>query len=275
MPTWKVIYTEQQRWELVQYIRTMFTQTLPAPPAPAENQRFVVSETMKNLTMPKATSYDAGRQQFLIMCSHCHGLAGDGTGQAGSYLNPKPANLTTALAGSVPGIKDHYDGNTMGKLTNGIRDSAMPTWGEFLDTNMRWKDVKFHRDSFTTGLPPEANASHYGKGDVPIAYVRTDPGIFQDEIAKIVPSDGKPVYEQYCVTCHGANGKGQGTGTKTLAGGGPAPFPKDMNQAYIFSATRGGITHTMMYGFQPVLTETEIWNVTAYIIELTGGTWGG
>ena len=31
----------------------------------------------------------------------------------------------------------------------------------------------------------------------------------------------------------------------------------------------------MMYGFQPLLTETEIWNVTAYIVELTGGTWGG
>jgi hypothetical protein len=30
-----------------------------------------------------------------------------------------------------------------------------------------------------------------------------------------------------------------------------------------------------MYGFQPVLSETEIWDVTAYIIELTGGTWGG
>jgi mono/diheme cytochrome c family protein/cbb3-type cytochrome oxidase cytochrome c subunit len=275
MPTWKVVYTEQQRWELVQYIRTMFTQTLPAPPPPPENKRFVVSETMKNLTLPKTTSYDTGRQQFLVMCSHCHGLAGDGNGEAGSYLNPLPANLTTALASGVPGIMDHYDGNTMGKLTNGIRDSAMPTWGEFLDINMRWTDVKYLKDSFTTGLPPAANASHYGKGDVPIDYVRTDPGIFQSEIATIVPSDGKPVYEKYCKTCHGANGKGRGPGTKSLAGGGPAAFAKDMNQAYIFSSTRSGITHTMMYGFQPVLTETEIWDVTAYVIELTGGTWGG
>ena len=90
----------------------------------------------------------------------------------------------------------------------------MPTWGEFLDINMRWKDVKYLKDSFTIGLPPEANASHYGKGDVPIDYVRTDPGIFQSEIATIVPADGKPVYEQYCETCHGANGKGNGPGDK-------------------------------------------------------------
>ena len=30
-----------------------------------------------------------------------------------------------------------------------------------------------------------------------------------------------------------------------------------------------------MYGFEPLLTETEIWNVTAYTVELTGGKWGG
>ncbi len=275
MPTWKVVYTEQERWQLVGYIRTMFTQTLPAPPAPPENERFDATDTMKSMTMPASTSYDAGRQQFLIMCSHCHGLAGDGSGAAGSYLNPKPANLTTALAGTVLGIKDRYDGNTLGKITNGIRGTAMPTWGEFLDINMRWRDVKYLKDSFTTGMPAAASQSHYGKGDVPIDYVRTDPGIFEDEIAKIDPNAGKQIWADWCATCHSENGGGNGPGTMSLAGGGPSALPRSMSQAYIFSAVRGGIPHTMMYGFQPLLTETEIWNVTAYTIELTGGTWGG
>jgi len=275
MPTWKVVYNETERWQLTQYIRTMFTQTLPRPPEPPESERFEVTDTMKNLTLPKATSYDAGRQQFLTTCSHCHGLAGDGMGESGAYLNPKPANLTTALASSVPGIKDHYDGNTLGKISNGIRDTSMPSWGEFLNLNMRWRDVKYLKETFTTGLPASANASHYGTGDVPIDYVRTDPGIFQDEIEKIVPADGRAVWERYCQTCHGADGKGKGPGTVNLAGGGPAPLPKGMNLPYIFSAVRGGIPNTMMYGFRPLLTETEIWNVTAYTVELTGGTWGG
>ena len=48
-----------------------------------------------------------------------------------------------------------------------------------------------------------------------------------------------------------------------------------MNYPYIFSAIRGGIPHTMMYGFQPLLTETQIWDVTAYTVELTGGKFGG
>ncbi len=274
MPTWKLVYTPTERWQLVQYIRTMFTQTVVQPPQPPQAARFEVSETMKNLTLPTNTNYDAGRQQFLVQCSHCHGLAGDGKGWAGDYLSPRPANLTTALAGDVPGIADRYDGNTLGKITNGIRDTSMPTWGEFLNIGMRWMDVKYLKDSFT--LPNPANhVSHYGKGDVPIAYVRTDPGIFQSEIATIDPKAGKILYEQWCVTCHGANGKGKGPGVKNLVGGGPAPFPKDMNQPYIFSAIRGGIPHTMMYGFQPLLSETDIWNITAYLVGLTGGTWGG
>ena len=275
MPTWKVVYTEKERWQVVQYVRTMFTQTTPQPPAPPKSARFVVTDTMKNMTLPAATSYDAGRQQFLVTCSHCHGLAGDGKGAAGAYLNPKPANLTTALASSVADIGNHFDGNTIGKITNGIRDSAMPTWGEFLDINMRWRDVKYLKQSFLLAPSPSANLSHYGSGDVPIDYVRTDPGIFQSEIATISPADGKAVYEAYCVTCHSANGKGAGPGTKMLIGGGPAQFAKGMNLAYVFSATRRGIPNTMMYGFMPVLTETEIWDVTAYVVELTGGKWGG
>jgi hypothetical protein len=31
----------------------------------------------------------------------------------------------------------------------------------------------------------------------------------------------------------------------------------------------------MMYGFRPLLTELEIWDLTAYVRGLTGGTWGG
>lgn len=110
---------------------------------------------------------------------------------------------------------------------------------------------------------------------MPLPYVRTDPGIFQGEIATIVPADGKPIYEQYCVTCHGAKGEGNGPGAANLLGGHPAPLAKNMNLPYIFGSIRGGIPNTHMYGFQPLLTETEIWNVTAYTLELTGGKWGG
>ncbi len=275
MPTWKMVYDETERWQLVTYIRTMFTQTTTPPPQLEEKEKITTTAVMKRGTIPASAKYDAGRQQFLVQCAHCHGLAGDGTGWDGAYLNPKPANLQEKLAPTVPGIMDHYDGITFSKVTNGMKNTAMPTWGEFLSTRMRWADVKYLKDSYTTGLASEGNRSHYGKGDVPLPYVRTDTGIFEDEIATIVPADGKPIYEQYCVTCHGDTGEGDGPGAANLLGGHPAPFAKDMNLPYIFAVTRGGIPGTHMYGFQPLLEEIDLWNVTAYVVGLTGGEWGG
>jgi cytochrome c len=116
--------------------------------------------------------------------------------------------------------------------------------------------------------------------------VRTDTGIFEAEIATISPDAGKAVYEKYCATCHGEAGAGDGAGAKGLPGGAPAPFPgphlftnlkpsAPMNLPYIFAVTRSGIPGTMMYGFQPLLTETDIWNVSTYTLQVTGGKFGG
>jgi mono/diheme cytochrome c family protein len=275
MPTWKRVYDKTERWQLVTYIRTMFTQTTSAPPEPTEEDKVTTTPVLKSQKIPALASYDVGRQQFLVQCAHCHGLAGDGKGWDGAYLRPTPASLQASLAPDVPGIMTDFDGITFSKVTNGMRGTAMPTWGEFLNTRMRWEDVRYLKDSYNVGLPAASNASHYGNGSVPLPYVRTDPGIFQSEITTIVPSAGKPIYEKYCVTCHGATGQGSGPGTKALLGGGPAPLPKGMNLPYVFGTIRGGIPDTHMYGFQPLLTETDIWNVTAYTIELTGGKWGG
>ena len=287
MPTWKKVYTVDQRWQLVMYIRTMFTQTQHKPAQVAEAKSFDITPTERSMTVPRGTTYEAGRQQFLVQCAHCHGLAGDGKGWDGTYLNPKPANLQQKLAASKPNITD---GTTFAKVTNGINNTAMPTWGEFLNTDMRLADVKFLKDSFTVGMGAPGSTSHYGDGAVPLPYVRTDTGIFEAEITTISPDAGKAVYEQYCATCHGETGAGRGPGAVGLHGGGPAPFPgslsfrfivpiratsQPMNLPYIFSVTRSGIPGTMMYGFQPLLTESDIWNVTAYTLKLTGGKFGG
>ena len=277
MPTWKEVYNETERWQLVTYIRTMFTQTTPPPPQfkDSDPKRFDFTETERNSKLPPTAKFDAGRQQFLVQCAHCHGLAGDGTGWFGTYLNPKPAKLQEKLAPSAPNIMDRYDGTTFAKITHGINNTAMPVWGEFLNTDMRWRDVKYLKGAFTDGTGAAGKTSHYASGAVPLPYVRTDPGIFESEIATITPEDGKPLYEQYCSTCHGSDGKGSGPGTKKLISGSPAPLPKDMNLPYIFGTIRGGIPGTMMYGFEPLLSETDIWDLTAYTVELTGGKWGG
>jgi cytochrome c oxidase cbb3-type subunit 2 len=274
MPTWKVQYNDIERWQLVMYIRTMFTQTVDRPADPPKDQRFQYPKIYSTLSLPKNATYEAGKQQFLLLCSHCHGLAGDGKGEAGSYLNPKPKDLRKLQTEAKTDLgSDNIEGSLLSRLTFGIRNTAMPSWGEFLIEHDRWNDVAFVKKSFIDGTP--ANGSAMGDGKVPNPYVRTDSGIFQSEIATITPADGKPLYQRYCETCHGADGLGHGPGTTTLVSGSPAPFPKDMTDAYTFYRIREGVPDTMMYGFDPILSELDIWNLSAYIRELTGGKWGG
>lgn len=273
MPTWKIQYTEEQRWQLVTYVRTMFTQTTSRPPDPPTDQRFDYPAIYGTMRLPAGATYEDGKKQFLVLCSHCHGLAGDGTGEAGSYLNPKPKDLRKLQTEIRTGLgSDNTEGSLLSRITFGIRNSAMPSWGEFLPEHERWTDVRFVKESFVDGKRPTSSAM--GDGKVPAPYVRTDPGIFQSEIATISPSDGKTVYENYCMTCHGGRGLGDGPGTRSLASGAPVPFPKGMSDTYVFYRVRAGVPDTMMYGFDPVLSELDIWNVTAYITNLTGGKWG-
>lgn len=274
MPTWKVQYTETQRWQLVVYIRTMFTQTTKKPADPPKSARFSYPAIYATLHLPTSAKYDTGKKQYLALCSHCHGLTGAGDGAAGSYLNPKPADLRKLKTDIKTGLgSDNIEGSLLSRLTFGIRNSAMPAWGEFLPEHERWTDVRFVKESFVDGRPTPT--SLMGDGRVPNPYVRTDPGIFQSEIATITPDAGKPLYDQWCATCHGDDGAGMGPGTKGLASGGPAAFPKTMSNTYVFSRIRAGASGTMMYGFDPPLSELDIWNLTAYVRQLTGGTWGG
>ncbi|PKQ37800.1 MAG: hypothetical protein CVT59_05905 [Actinobacteria bacterium HGW-Actinobacteria-1] len=272
MPAWKVSYNEEERFQLVMYIRTMFTQTLTPPAQPAEAESFDFPKIMHAMAIPTSASYDAGRQMFLERCAHCHGVAGDGTGWAGQYLNPKPADLRK-ISKRASGDLSTIEGEYQSKLSFGIKDSAMPTWGEFLSQKERWNDVRFVLDSFLTGK--KVTTSQHKPGALPTEYVRTDTGIFQGEIATIDPAAGKPIYERYCQPCHAADGKGNGPGTIGSASGSPAAFPSDMEDQYVFYRVRAGVSGSMMYGFEWTLSETDIWNVSAYTIELTGRKFGG
>jgi mono/diheme cytochrome c family protein len=277
MPTWKVQYNDTERWQLVHYIRSLFTQTETAPVQPDVGKDFVFPTIMRSMTVPTDATFEAGKAQFLDQCVSCHGVAGDGTGPEGAYLNPKPANLHDLPTQFSQGrFGSNKDGALLARITFGVQATAMPTWGEFLTQRARWSDVRFVRDSFAEpNSPAKAAGSVMGDGRVPSQYVRTDSGIFQSEIATIVPAAGKPLYATWCSSCHGLDGKGKGPGTAGLLTGSPAPLPSNMSNAYLFYRIREGVPGKMMYAFRTQLTELEVWNLTAYVVGLTGGTWGG
>ena len=78
---------------------------------------------------------------------------------------------------------------------------------------------------------------------------------------------GQVVYERYCQTCHGENGRGDGPG-----GVGLEPPPADLaihvplhGDADIFGFVSNGIEGTSMVGLSENLTDDEIWHVINFI----------
>jgi cytochrome c oxidase cbb3-type subunit 2 len=268
MPAWKIEYGETDRWKLVHYIRTMFTQTEERPPAPPEEEEFFFPDLFKTLTIPASASFERGRQVYVQQCAHCHGLAGDGKGWDGEYLNPQPADFRE-MAGKE--MSPEAQGEHLARVTFGIQDTAMPSWGEFLTEEQRWDAVKYLMQTFMMGKP--VTASVYGNGEMPANYVLASSEVYLAEGHTISVTHGADLYPIYCATCHGDRGQGNGAGTEGSASMGPDAFPKDLGEAYIFWRTWEGVPDSTMYPFRWFLTDEETWDLTMYLQGMlsTGG----
>ena len=248
MPAWKYQYDGTARWQLVHYIRSIFTQTQPRPPQPETPEgdlAFPFPESYKGRDWPPGTSYEAGKESYVRHCAACHGLSGDGEGWNGDYLDPKPASLHDQLTELNP-----HD-MLMAKLSFGIEDTAMPTYFEWMPFNERWALVKYIVETYQ---PPgvKGGESSMKSSELPADYVTYDNGIYEEEGNTISPTEGRRLYVAFCSTCHGLDGQGDGRGLKDLASEGPAPFPANMPEAYIFWREREGVPGSIMAPFQPV-----------------------
>jgi mono/diheme cytochrome c family protein len=270
MPAWKLQYSEEDRWKLVHYIRVLFTQTEDRPAAPPDGQDFEFPDVYRTLTIPETASYERGRVVFLQNCAHCHGLAGDGQGWDGQYLNPQPADFRD-MAGMTMGPE--AQGEHLAKVTFGIQDTAMPTWGEFLPESQRWDVIHYLMASFMVGKP--VTASVYGDGVVAADFTTLSIDNWTGEGHTVSTDHGAELYGTYCATCHGDNGQGNGPGTVGNASAGPAAFPTDMSETYIFWRVWEGVPESIMPAFNWLLSEADIWDITAHLQDMTSTQGGG
>lgn len=271
MPSWKVEYAEEERWQLVYYIRTIFTQTLDRPPEPSEANSFIYPDFFKeSMRFPEDVSFDRGRIYFLQNCSHCHGLIGDGKGWDGEYLNPQPADFRS-MAGMT--MQPEAQGEHIAKVSFGIKDTAMPVWGEWLPLEQRWDAVKYLMGAFMAGKP--VTSSVFDSGQVPVSFVTVSSDVYISEGHTISVTLGTQLYGQYCATCHGDNGQGNGPGTQGNASQGPAAFPTDMGEPYIRWRIHEGVPESIMYPFKWLLSDSDMWDITVYLDNLTSSNHGG
>jgi cytochrome c len=96
------------------------------------------SNSLKNPFVGNQKATDEGKEIFGQMCVLCHGLKGQGNGEAGLTLEPHPANFLAL------NVKSQSDGAIFWKITNG--KAPMATYFEILSDNQRWKLVNYIRE---------------------------------------------------------------------------------------------------------------------------------
>jgi mono/diheme cytochrome c family protein len=106
---------------------------------PIEGPAFISNMGVpKNPVPADQTSFARGAELFQINCSVCHGLGGKGDGTVATYLQNKPADLTS------PAVQFLSDGAIFMTITNGI-PGYMPSLNENLTVRERWDVVNFVR----------------------------------------------------------------------------------------------------------------------------------
>ena len=83
---------------------------------------------------------DPGRAMYLRYCGACHGPQGAGDGIAGSFMTPKPPDLTQIArknGGTFPfqRVMAYIDG---AKDVRAHGDPVMPVWGELFRAEPSW-----------------------------------------------------------------------------------------------------------------------------------------
>ena len=161
----------------------------------------------------------------------------------------------------------------LSKVTYGILNTAMPTWGEVLPIEDRWDAINYNMMNWMTGASA-LNESQYN-GTVTADFVTLSSDNWTAEGHTISVDNGAQLYDQYCTTCHAADGQGNGPGVEGNAAGGPAPFPTDMSEAYIMWRIWDGVPGSQMQPFNWLISETEMWDINAYVQQQFTPTGGG
>jgi mono/diheme cytochrome c family protein len=113
----------------------------------AQNSNWVAPKSSNALKNPFKGNLSAtadGKKIFNQMCVLCHGLKGEGNGEAGLSLERKPANFLALK------VIAESDGAIFWKITHG--KAPMASYDELLSDDQRWKLVNYIRELGKKGV---------------------------------------------------------------------------------------------------------------------------
>ena len=102
------------------------------------------ARAMKNPVKLDAAVLTEGREHWADHCAPCHGMSGKGDTEIGRGLYPKPPDMSDGS----PGLSD---GELFYIITNGVRLTGMPGWGDPRDG--RSNEQTWHLVHFIRHLP--------------------------------------------------------------------------------------------------------------------------
>jgi mono/diheme cytochrome c family protein len=208
-----------------------------------------------------------GKTLYGQNCAACHGINGDGKGDAAAFLAPKPRNFVSAnyrlrstASGNLPTDVDLFR-----EVSLGVAGTPMPPWKHMLSDDERWALVEYVK-SFS----PRFSDTNETRTAI------TDFGTPPQRNAATI-AEGKQLYTKMnCFTCHGDNGHGNGQAAATLVDDSNSRIkPRDFSNPTAFkggNATKEivrtiltGFNGTPMAAFDNVLKKEEAWKIAYYV----------
>ena len=177
----------------------------------------------------------------------------------------------------VPDSQGLSDGEWFARVSYGLQDSAMPSWGEWMPLQNRWNVIAYIQSAITE-MSLQGNStvvpSVYNDGQVAVNFAQVSPSLWKEEGHTIDPQNGSDLYQKFCTVCHGDNGQGIQPDSSGAFPGGlsyPAALTSNMPFNYVFWRIWDGVPDTRMGPFNVLLSESDIFDLASYLTGDGGG----
>ena len=224
---------------------------LPVPPEPDVTAQFI----------------ERGKTVYAQNCLACHGVKGDGKGDAAAFLLLRPRSFVQAnfRLRSTPPSHLPTDMDLFRSVSLGLPCTPMPPWRVNLSEDDRWAVVEYIK----TFSPRFANTNEDRQTIVSLG---TPPARNEVTVA-----EGKALFTKMaCITCHGETGRGDGTSGVNLVDDSqtrikprdftkPAMFKSGYSTKEIALTILTGFNGTPMVGFNGAIPAQDAWKLAYYV----------
>ena len=201
-----------------------------------------------------------GQRVYVDQCAICHGVAGDGRGEAADHFTTPPRDFTTGRykirstgSGQLP-----TDDDLARSIVRGLPGTGMVPQDHLSDGEVRAvvEFIKSLSARFATAPPP-----------IPLP-IPPEPAGADGAIAR-----GRKVYDKAeCRECHGREGRGDGPSAKDLkvkpSDLTKRPFKGGSTPRDILRTTITGLDGTPMPSYHLLLDDGELWDLARYVASL-------